>query len=338
MIKVEKSIQTTVGDISKVTLQQGELEVILLSYGASIYSIKYRGREMTVRPDDLDAFLTAQFYYGKTCGRTSGRLIAPSYMIDDQEYPVKPFRGETTKLHGGKDGFSYRHFEIVDIKDDHEYSQVTYKIVSPDGDEDYPGELTLYVTYRADQNDHLLITYDAKSTKDTLCSITNHVYVNLDGEGTIQNHHLKIDASHYIDLNENLTPRKKVSLDKTPFDLRKLTKIEGRLKSLKDTPIGGYDHTWVFDRKIGKAVIKDSKKEFALKVSTSYPAFVVFTHNVVTPDPLPERYGNGIQSALTLECEYEPGGIHYSEMSSSILRKDEAYQHWIDLQFEYNPE
>lgn len=334
MIQVEKKIQTSVGEISKTTMQRGQLEVVFLSYGASIYSIKYKGREVTVRPDDLDAFLTAQFFYGKTCGRTGGRLIMPSYQIGDNIYPVKPFRGETTKLHGGALGFSYRHFELISTKDTDQLSQIVYKIVSPDGEEDYPGELTLFVTYSVDQYDHLLIAYEAKSTKDTLCSITNHVYINLDGEGTIQKHYLQIDASQYVDLNENLTPKKKVSIERTPFDLRKLTQIEGRLKSLQDTPIGGYDHTWVFDHPIGKAVIKDSKKEFSLKISTSYPAIVVFTHNVVSPDLLPKRYGNGVQSALTIECEYEPGGIHYPDMNSAILRHDETYRHWIDLHFE----
>lgn len=336
MIQVEKKIQTSVGDISRVTLKRGELEAVLISYGASIYSIKYRGREVTLRPDDLEAFLKAKYYYGKTCGRTGGRLIMPSYQIDGITYPVKPYGGETTKLHGGALGFSFRHFELVEAKDIEGLSCVTFKIISADGEEDYPGELTLFVTYCVNEHNHLRILYEAKTTKDTLCSITNHVYLNLDGKGSVENHYVQIDASNYIDLNEDLTPRKKVSVDKTPFDLRKLTMIEPQLKLLKDSPIGGYDHTFLFDEQVGKAVIKDSKKELTLNLSTNYPAIVVFTHNAISPDPLPSRFGNAFQSALTVECEYEPGGIRYPDMNSAILRKDENYHHWMDLHFEYH--
>jgi aldose 1-epimerase len=333
MINIEKNIKTSVGDVTKVFVSQHKMELTLLSYGASIYSLTYEGVELTVRPDDLDAFLNANFYYGKTVGRTAGRLIAPSYEIDGISYPVKPFRGETTKLHGGERGYSYRHFELVSTDEDEQSSTVIFKIVDPDGEEDYPGELTLFVTYTLTSDHMLRIDYHAESTKDTLCSITNHIYVNLDGKGTINQHGLFIDASHYIALDENLVPLKKATVEKTPFDLRKLTSIEGRLKSLEDTPIGGYDHSCVFDKKIGRATLTDSKGDLTLDLETDYPALVIFAHNIPSPDPLPEVYGDGVRSSLTLECEFEPGGIHYPDMSDGILRKGETYHHFMSFKF-----
>lgn len=334
MIHVEQKLKSSVGEVKRVTMKKNELEVVLISYGASIYSIKFKGREVTVRPDDLDDFLNAQFYYGKTCGRTSGRLLVPSYSIDGIQYPVKPYKGETTKLHGGKLGFSHRHFELVSTSESDDLVTATFKIVSPDQEEDYPGELTLYVTYLLDQNNKLRIEYEATSTKDTLCSITNHVYINLDGEGSIENHHVEIEASQYVSLHPDLTPHKKSSVENTPFDLRQRHVIKDDLHALKDTPIGGFDHTWIFDHKIGHAVITDSKDDYRLDIQTNYPALVVFTHNVISPDVLPKRFKTGFQSALTIECEYEPGGIHYKDMSDAILRQNETYHHWIDLQFD----
>lgn len=331
MVKIEKNIQTGVGQVIKATLQRKDIELVVYNYGASVYSFKFKGREMTVRPDDLDGFFKAQFYYGKTCGRTGGRLIAPSYQIDGISYPVKPYRGETTKLHGGKDGFSFKHFELVSSKDDKDHDAVTFKLISPDGEEDYPGELTLYVTYQLDNANTMRILYEATTTKDTLCSITNHMYFNLNGEKQINDHFVQIDASRYIELDEDLIPLKKTDVENTPFDLRKLISIKHPLNVLGSTPIGGYDHTWLFDQKIGKAYVMDQHKEYELKVTSDYPAVVVFTHNVPSTDVLPSRFGDGSRSALTMECEYEPAGIHYPDMNSAILRKNEKFKHFIDF-------
>lgn len=335
MVKIEKNIQSSVGEVIKATLKRKDLELIVYNYGASVYSLKFNNREMTVRPDDLDGFLKAQFYYGKTCGRTGGRLIAPSYQIDGISYPVKPYRGETTKLHGGKEGFSFKHFELSSTKEEKDQDAVTFKLISPDGDEDYPGELTLFVTYQIDDTNNMRILYEATTTKDTLCSITNHMYFNLNGEKKINDHYVQIDASKYIELDEDLIPLKKADVKDTPFDLRQLQSINKPLEDLEKTPIGGYDHTWVFDQKIGTAFILDQHKEYELKVITDYPAVVVFTHNVPSTDHVPARYGDGTRSALTMECEYEPAGIHYPFMNSAILRKDEKYTHFIDFSFKH---
>jgi aldose 1-epimerase len=333
MINIESNILTEVGHIDRVVVSRKDIELTLLSYGASVYSLKFNGREITVRPDDLNAFLSAQFYYGKTVGRTAGRLIAPSYEIDGRPYPVKPFRGENTKLHGGKNGYSYRHFELVSTHDDEASSDVVFKIVDPDGEEDYPGELTLFVTYTVTNQNEVRIDYHAESTKDTLCSITNHMYFNLDGEGTINTHSLKIDASSYVELDANLVPLKKSTVKQTPFDLRKLESIEDKISALTETPIGGFDHAWIFDKKVGKAVLVGSKKDVQLELMSDYPAVIVFAHNIPSPDRLPNIYGNGVRSSLTLECEYEPGGIHYKDMNDGILRKGETYHKYMLFKF-----
>jgi len=332
MIKI-KHIKTTVGDVQEIRIKRGELDVTLINYGAAIYSVKMNGKELTVRPDALDDFLHAKFYYGKTIGRTGGRLIAPSYSINGISYPVKPYRGETTKLHGGPTGFSFRHFNVVKTVDEKNQSVVSMKYVSADGEEDYPGELTLWVHYIITDNNRLRIAYEATTTQDTLCSITNHIYLNLDGEGTINEHHMKVAASQYVALDENLVPYGKATVEKTPYDLRRMGSITGKLKALSETPIGGFDHTWLFDQNPGRAIIKNSDRTLQVELKTNYPAVVIFAHNVPSLDTLPARFGNGVRSALTLECEYEPGGIHFPDMNSAILKKGEKYQHYMELTF-----
>lgn len=333
MIKVEHGIPSSVGDVTLVTMKREQVEVVLADYGASVYSFKFNGREMTVRPDDLDGFLNGKFYYGKTCGRTGGRLIAPSYEIDGMSYPVKPHGGETTKLHGGKNGFSFRHFELVSVKEEEKQDVVTWKLFSPDGDEDYPGDLTLFIHYILDQNNRLRIQFEGNTTKDTLCSVTNHMYFNLNGKGTINQHHVKIDASHYVELNEDLIPISKSSVKGTPFDLRELKSIEKPLEELSKTPIGGFDHTWIFDHEVGHVTVMNDQQDYQLDVSSNYPAVVMFAHNIPSTDQLPSEYRDGVRSSLAIECEFEPGGIHFPYLNSGILRKNESYQYWIDYTF-----
>ena len=328
-----KHLKTSVGDVQEIHVKRGELDVTLINYGAAIYSVKMNGKELTVRPDGMEDFLHAKFYYGKTIGRTGGRLIAPSYTINGISYPVKPYRGETTKLHGGPTGFSFRHFDVIKAVDEKHQSMISMKYVSADGEEDYPGELTLFVHYTITDDNRVRIAYEATSTKDTLCSITNHIYLNLDGEGTINEHFMKVEASKYVALDENLVPVGQATVEKTPYDLRRIGSITGKLKALSQTPIGGFDHTWLFDKNPGRAIIQNSHRNLQVELKTNYPAVVIFAHNVPSLDVLPERFGNGVRSALTLECEYEPGGIHFPGMNTAILKKGEKYDHYMELAF-----
>ncbi len=332
-MKHEKNIQTQVGPIERITFNRHGMEVTLISYGAAVYSIKINGKEVSVRPEELNDFLTSDFDYGKTIGRTAGRLICPSYEIDGIHYPVKPYRSDKTKLHGGATGFCFRHFQVIDIKENDDISSATFRYVSLDGEEDYPGELTLDVIYTLDNDMNFRIDYRATTTKDTLCSITNHLYFNLAGYGDIMDHDLQVDASKYIEGDNDGIPLGKFDVTKTAFDLRKLVNLGSRIRSIMDTPAMGYDHPWLFDKKMGYAKLVDPTKTLSLELTTDYPAVVIFTHNLVSPSTLPAAYGDGVYSSLTLECEYEPGGIHFKDFNSAILRKEDTYKHFINIKF-----
>lgn len=332
-MKHEKNILTQVGPIERITIERKNMSVTLISYGAAVYSIKVDGREVSVRPEELNDFLTSDFDYGKTIGRTAGRLIAPSYEIDGISYPVKPYRSDKTKLHGGETGFCFRHFKVIETREDAQQSVVVFRYVSADGEEDYPGELTLDVIYTLDDRMNFRIDYQATTTKDTLCSITNHLYFNLLGYGDIMDHELLVKASTYIEGDHEGIPIGKVDVTKTAFDLRKPSNLGSKIRSIADTPAMGYDHPWLFDDKVGYAKLVDPTDQISLELSTDYPAVVIFTHNLVSPSKLPDVYGDGVYSSLTLECEYEPGGIHFKDFNSAILRKEDTYKHFINFKF-----
>lgn len=333
-LKIEQK-SSIVGQIDMITLQHKEMTVKLTSYGAAIYEIKAFNELVTVGPKDLNAFLTSTHYYGKTIGRTSGRLVVPSYQIGNQSYPVKPFNAPKTQLHGGKTGFAFRNFEILETKVLDRSASVTFKYVSKDQEEDFPGELTLLVTYVLKDDNTLAIYHEATSTKDTLCNITNHVYINLEHKkSSIMNHQLLISSSAYLDIDSEFMIKGKHTINQTPFDFRKMHRLGDGIQEMQQTSFRGFDHTWLFDHDDLKVELFDPSSKISLRLYTDYPAVVIYTHNLPSPNRLETFNHDGRNSGLTLECQYEPGGIHHAFLNSAILRQNDIYKHQIIFVFE----
>lgn len=325
---------TSVGSIEWITLKSNDLTVELSSYGAGIFQIYLDGHELLVGPRNLDDYLTSTSYYGKTIGRVSGRLVVPSYEIDGTKYLVKPVGSKKTNLHGGKAGFSFKHFEITEEKVSANEVSVTMKYISRDQEEDFPGELTLFVTYTLNDQMELKIDYFAETTKDTLCNITCHPYFNFQkNKSTISGHELSIQASHYLNIDADYLIQSKDIVDKTPFDLKEAKNLGECINSLSQTSFEGYDHTWIFNQKQDQITLFDPESKLGLTVDSSYPSAVIYTHNIPSAKVL-EQFGNlGIHSSIAIECQYEPGGIHHTYLNSAILRKDEHYHHYISYAF-----
>ena len=333
-LKIERK-SSTVGQFDLVILQHQEMTVKLTSYGAAIYEIRAFNQLVTVAPMDMDEFLTSSHYYGKTIGRTSGRLVVPSYQIDNQSYLVKPFDAPKTQLHGGKTGFAFRNFDILETKVLDRSASVTFKYVSRDQEEDFPGTLTLLVTYVLKDDNTLAIYHEATTTKDTLCNITNHVYFNLErNKSNMMNHQLMISSSAYLDIDREFMIKEKHTTSHTPFDFRKMHRLGDGIHNMQQTSFRGFDHTWIFDQSDLKVELFDPSSKISLKLYTDYPAVVIYTHNFPSPNRLESFNHDGRYAGLTLECQYEPGGIHHQFLNSAILRQNERYQHQIVFVFE----
>ncbi|MCF7932831.1 MAG: hypothetical protein K9K93_06650, partial [Acholeplasmataceae bacterium] len=199
---------TSYGSIDYVTIENNHgLTVTFTSLGAAIHRIIFHGQDLAVTPYDLEDFLSSKNYYGKTVGRTAGRLFAPNYQIDGITYPVEPFGAPQSKLHGGPKGFSFKAFDMLDPVINEESIDLTFRYLSQDGEEDFPGEVSLDVTYRVSQNNTIHLIHEATTTKTTLVNITNHVYFNLDIPNKILDHTLMIDADHLVDINPDHSVR-----------------------------------------------------------------------------------------------------------------------------------
>lgn len=317
-------------DIEKVTLKNDKATVVLLSYGAGVYQYQYEKADLIIVPKTIEAYTDDMTYYGKTIGRTSGRLVVPSYQIDHQSYKVEPYRSTYTSLHGGKSGFSTKNFELIH----HEKQSATFRYVSKDLEEGYPGQLTLDVTYELKPNGSLQIAYKASTTKDTLCNITNHVYFNLNQkQKTIDQQWIQLKASKYLEIDDNYLIKEIKNVQDTPFDLTDFSPFSNHLELMKDSSFQGFDHTFIFDDNdihIPKAIAYDPISNIGINCYTTYPAVVLYTHNNPAGIPLKGSFDqDAIHSSFTLECQFEPGGIHHPYLNQSILKKDDIYKHLI---------
>jgi len=322
---------TQVGEVSLHTLENEFLKVVTLNYGASIYKLYTKvgntWREVSVQPDDLDAFISSSFYYGKTIGRTSGRLFLPSYDIGDITYLLDG-EGKPSVIHGGPNGFSFKHFEVI------AYSQhdIIYKASSYEDEGPYDGILSLEVRFLVEGN-QFKISFKAETTETTLCNITNHIYLNLSDAPTIDQHHLDIQADRYLNINEI---NKVLSIDpiQAPIIFDGKKPLQPLFDIMKHTPFDGFDHTFLLHKK-GPYDLKASVDDLSLTVHTTYPSVVLYTHNNLAPyalrqlDTLDNKH-----IAFTIECQYEPGGIQVEGLHDAVLHPGEIYEHEMILTFE----
>lgn len=326
-----KSIQTVVGDVKSVILENEFLSIEILSYGASIFHLYVKNKdekiEVSVQPDDLNEFLTSQFYYGKTVGRTAGRLFYPSYSIGNTEYLLDD-TSNPSLLHGGENGFSFKHFEIAELSETH----VKLKAVSYADEGPYDGILTLFTTYQI-SNNTLEIIYEAHTTETTLCNITNHVYLNLSKQPTIDDHHMTIRADTYLNIDDN---NKIISVEpvKEPLDFNQGLKLKEALNIMEQTPFHGFDHTFIFNKEkdIQMEVETDDMK---MTLKTTNPSVVLYTHNKPAPHQLRhiEKEKNK-HVAFTIETQYEPGGIQFDGLNNAILTPHDTYNETTTLEFQ----
>lgn len=334
-VLIEKQ-KTSKGIVDVVTLKNDQAKVVLVSLGAGIYSYQYLNQDLVIMPNSIDEYTKDNAYYGKTIGRTSGRLVLPSFKIDDQEYPIKAYNSPTIQLHGGATGFSKRNFSVTHMSRNDAYAKVVFRYISKDLEEGFPGELTLDVAYQLNSDGSLNITHDAVSTKDTLCNITNHAYFNFDQKHkTIYNHEIKLNASTYFESSDDIIILRKASVEHTPFDFRETTKFETAIKQMEKTSFQGFDHTWYLDsdKNDVKATIFDPVTKIGLNLYTTYPTVVLYTHNVPSGIDLKGPFDKDAKhSSFTLECQFEPGGIHHKDFNKAILRKGDLYHHTIKFE------
>jgi aldose 1-epimerase len=330
---------------------QNGLSVSILDYGAIIQSISMPDKagkkaNITLGFDDASGYTAtgenADPYFGAICGRFTNRIAKGKFTLDGKEYTLATNNGEN-HLHGGKVGFNDKLWQARELPGSEKEVAVELKYVSPDGEEGYPGELTVTVVYTLNNDNELKIDYNDTTTKATPLNLTNHSYWNLSGveygEGaknsdSILEHELTLNCDRYLPVDDNLIPTGKMDPVKgTPMDFTKPQVIGSRFGELPKTDPIGYDHCYLrngYEGPNGKpgliAKVTDPKSGRSMEVLTTEPSVQLYTGNFMKGEKsqgyFPQHHG------FCLECQHLPDSPNqnFPEEYSAILKPGEVYQ------------
>ncbi|HAN20361.1 MAG: hypothetical protein A2Y15_06825 [Clostridiales bacterium GWF2_36_10] len=329
-------------DVNLFTLQNYYIKAELLDYGATLRSLIINGRDIICGFDDINAYLSDNSYQGAIIGRYANRIENGGFTLNGCEYILFKNEKGVTHLHGGKHGFDKRIWNAA-VKSCGNSQSIEFSLFSPDGEEGYPGNLEVTVTYTLTEK-NLLINYKAKCDKDTPLNLTNHSYFNLNGynSGDIYSHVLKINSDMYSEVDKLLIPIKKASVLNTPFDFKTPKKI-GQDINNKHPQLDiceGYDHNFY----LKKDIIKDfgdknlheaavlSVDDLSMNMYTDMPCIQLYTGNFLTGS---QSFKKGVKQekhhALCLETQYAPNSPHCGE---AILKAGEIYNKTTAFIFE----
>ena len=311
------------------TLKSATVEAKIMTYGARIVSIQTPDKggkmaDVVLGHTDLAGYVgDGKTYFGAVVGRYGNRISKGQFSIDGQSHQI-PTNDHGNALHGGKIGFDSQVWTGKEIPDG-----VEMTLVSPDGDQGFPGKLTAHVKYTL-HGDALHIDYSATTDKATVTNLTNHSYFNLNGEGSgsILEETLQINASKYTPTDSGLIPTGIEPVAGTPFDFQKPTVIGERIHAdnVQLTQAnGGYDLNWVLNGPAGQmkvaAVVHDPKSGRILTVSTTQPGVQFYTGNFLdgtVKGPSGNAYDK--YSALCLETQHFPDSPNHPAFPTTELK------------------
>lgn len=322
------------------------MQVALTNYGARIVSIVVPDKQghltdVVLGFNTIDAYLNAdESYHGATIGRFANRIRGGRFQLHGKAYTITPNNGPNA-LHGGHNGF---HSKIWDRRLQ-QPNGVTFYCTSADGEEGFPGKLTVSVDYFLTDHNELKISFRAKSDHDTIINLTNHAYFNLNGEGSgeVLDHTIHIAASAFLPIDSNQIPTGALApVADTPFDFRK-AKVLDKDFHQEDLQIhhggGGYDHTFVLDQTVrdGQSVAASAYAEASgikLEVLTTEPGIQFYTGNALSgKDEGKSGRTYAKQHAFCFETQHFPDSPNQKAFPSTELRAGEAYQSQTTYRF-----
>ncbi len=324
-----KDVKITDKKCKIYTLKNATMDVKILNIGATILEINVPNKvghfdNLVLNHHNMLSYSANPFYFGATLGRTAGRIKGGDVTISGVNYKLANNNAGNT-LHGGKRGFSLEHFDELKKSISDEAVTLELYYFSKDKEEGYPGNLKLTVIYTLTKDNEFTIRYKAISDKDTLCSISNHAYFNMNGVKSIMDQSLVMNANHYYDNQGGLIVGKRERVDNTPFDFR----VEKKLNHEIDNPLlhvytNGYDHLFEFNDDQDKVILKDYESGRMMTINTSYNSCQLFTFEF--------QKRNSFYSGVCFECQKIP--YRHGEKNECILKKDEQYDEFISYKFE----
>jgi aldose 1-epimerase len=325
-------------DATLFTLENDHLRVRITDFGGRMVSIEAPDRDGR-RDHVLLGFDTVAAYsdyggsFGCLLGRYANRIAGARFVLDGQSYPLSKNNGDAT-LHGGAVGFNRVFWRVASA----EGGTLVLTHVSPDGDQGFPGKVTVQATYRLDA-DSLSLAFEARTTKPTVINLSAHPYFNLGGTacGDVLGHEVAIAADAFLPTDGAQIPTGEIrSVAGTPFDFRTPALLGARIRQPDPQLFHGlgYDHCFVLGSDGPAIRVRDPASGRVLEIHTDQPGIQVYTGNKLTGTFA--GHGGVVyrQSAgLALEPQEFPDAPHHPNFPSTTLRKGEVYRRAIRYRF-----
>ncbi|MEP9400547.1 aldose epimerase family protein [Sphingomonas sp. VNH70] len=329
------------------------MRVAIIDRGATLTMMEVpdrrgRRRNVVLALPDVAAYERTQRRWGGIIGRYAGRIADARFVLDGRTHMLTPGRNGVT-LHGGPDGYDSRMWH-AEMRRDATSSQAIFRLVSPAGDQGFPGRLTLQVTYRLmDGTNELRIEYRATTTAETVFNPTNHMFLNLGGadSGTIDAHRLRLFADRYAESDARRIPTGQlVSVRGTPLDFRRWRAVAASRAATHPllAASGGYDHAYVLrhgpaSRPLPVAVVEDPQSGRRLAIDSTEPAVVFNGGNGFDGT---ETGAEGVAYAryagLALETQHLPDAPNRSAFASTVLRPGQEFRSTTVYRFSTVPQ
>ncbi|MBO5060356.1 MAG: galactose mutarotase [Clostridia bacterium] len=315
------------------------LKAEILNLGGIIRALIFNGTDVVLGRSDAEAYLSGG-YLGALVGRNSNRIEGCTFCLNGKTYTLAANdSGRNNNLHGGICGFASKIWDVQTVDSDE--PQLILTTTSPDGEEGFPGNVQVKVTYTLTKDNSLKIHYEGSSDQDTLLNMTNHSYFNLNGHssGTVKNHTLTLNCSFFTPNTDACVADGRVlSVENTAFDFRGGKKIGTDIDD-SDHQIQeflGYDHNFAIDgRGFRKcACLVGDITGIVMETYTDRPAVQIYTGNYL--DALTDFKDNAEYSkhdAICLETQVFPNALKHSHYPSPILKKGEKYDTTTEYKF-----
>lgn len=321
------------------TLSAGGLEATVVAHGARLVRMLMPGRDGTPADvvlgfDRVADYLASDAYFGATCGRYGNRIGGAAFTLDGVRHALA-VNEPPNQLHGGPDGFDRR---IWRAEADAAENAVTFTLVSPDGDQGYPGTLTATTRYRLTDDGVLDIAMTATTDRPTIVNIVHHSYWNLAGHasGDLRDQRLWVRGGFTTPVGTDLIPTGEVRpVDGSPFDLRNGVVLGEALDAVGGF---GFDHNWCLEGAAGElrpvALLEHPGSGRRMELLTDQPGLQVYTGGYLSETIV----GKGGQpycrfGGLALESQRFPNSPNIGHFPSARLDPGETYRHRMQLRF-----
>lgn len=323
------------------------MKVEVHSYGATIKSIwvpdaKGHYQDVALGFDDLEGYLGKNPYFGCIVGRVANRIANGKFILNGINYTLAQNNGNNS-LHGGLKGFDKR----VWLGHSDAENEVTFSYVSADGEEGYPGQVLVNVTYHLTEENAIEISMQATTTKPTPINLANHCYFNLGGHGSgsesLNRHVVSINADAYTPVDEaSLIPTGKMAtVNGTLFDLRVPQKLGEVLPRLPGGKNNGYDHNFCINRNKAQdmsfvMVAKDPASGRVMEVSSNQPGVQFYTGNFLPTDGSVVGKGGvryGKHGGFCAETQIYPDAVNQKSFPDVVVRPGKIYTHVVAYKF-----